>query len=247
MTEPLVYSRYRNQLENLLAADYRFRSFPDFLANGEQSQPTILLRHDIDFDIAKVRNLADIESEMGIASTFFFMIRTLHYNVFSPEGSHDIEHILSQGHNLALHFDCAAYSAEFAANEIGKAVNNEADLLANWFGKPVDIVSYHRPSPIVMTGDPQLSTPRPHTYQKVFTDSIVYLSDSRGQWRHGFPDTTEWFTARKSMQLLMHPIWWSDEPTSPQQSLEKYLMQTSEILSESTARNCTIFQQNRRE
>lgn len=236
----LIYSYYRDMLAKYRDAGYRYLSFPEALRDPSQQPSFVLIRHDIDFDLVAARKMAEIDFEMGIQSTFFFMVRTMHYNIFSAEGSAEIEKILQMGHHLGLHFDCAAYPDSFTVDELGAHCTREADMMEQWFDKPVEIVSFHRPSPIVMSGDPALSGHRPHTYQKVFTEKMHYYSDSRGEWRHNYPSELDTFTTRGSMHLLIHPIWWHEEAKLPLESMNDYIARSKTELRASAARNCTV-------
>ena len=83
-----THTSYREFLRVLARNGYLFAPFGDaeiLLESG--NRPFILLRHDIDFDLEAAARMARIEQEEGLRATYFFLIRTLHYNLFSREGS----------------------------------------------------------------------------------------------------------------------------------------------------------------
>jgi hypothetical protein len=237
-------SAYSAMLKRLLGEGYRFVTFPEAAPILKTGEPFVLMRHDIDFDLEKALKMAELEASLNVASTFFFMLRTTHYNVFSREGSAVVKSILSSGHHLGLHFDCASYSDD-SVEELCAAASLEAEMLESWFGCPVGVVSYHRPNAAVLSGNPALSAPRPHTYQSLFTGPIWYCSDSRGRWPADAPDKSTAFREKRPMHLLVHPIWWNEEPVGPYETLVRYIDASTDALKKSTAANCTVYQAGR--
>ena len=200
------------------------------------------MRHDIDFDVVAARVIAELEAEEGVRATYFFLIRTEHYNFLLPESTAAVERILGLGHHLGLHFDCAAYPPQFDRPQLAAACHKEAALLSKYFGTAVEIVSYHRPSSIVLTGDPELSAPLPHTYMARFTKEMRYCSDSRGEWRYGDPRMTPEYAAGLPMHILIHPIWWSHSRRQNTEVLDGWLKSRIASLEDSVAANCTVYQ-----
>jgi hypothetical protein len=191
--------------------------------------------------------MAEVEYEEGIRSTYFFLLRTNHYNLVSREGTSEVQRIIELGHNLGLHFDCAAYAVDTTEDDLCAACGKEADLLGSWFGRPVEVVSFHRPSSLVLTGNPALSAPRPHTYMACFMKEMNYCSDSRGEWRHGAPQSQAAFMERKPMQILIHPVWWSANGRGAKETLSGWLDRQIDSLEDSMAANCTIYAKRSRE
>jgi hypothetical protein len=242
LAESFTYPGYRQLIREYLTAGYHFARFPEAIGLcANSSQPLVLMRHDIDFDLSAALDMAQVEHEEGIQSTYFFLLRTEHYNVLSREGTAAVQGILDLGHNLGLHFDCGAYSEEATEDELCGACAREVALCELWFGRRVEIVSYHRPSPLVLTGNPALSAPLPHAYMACFTQQMKYCSDSRGEWRHGAPQSLAEFRDRKPMQILIHPVWWSSSPRQAQETLRSWLDRRICWLDESIAANCAIY------
>lgn len=237
-----THSGYRKLLCDMKSAGYRFLSFPEAEAALAEDPKFVLLRHDIDIDMAPALRMAEIEAEIGIRATYFFMERTETYNLFSAAASAAVSRILELGHHLGLHFDCASYPADFSIDELANACQTEAEVLEKWFGRTVSTVSYHRPNALVLTGSPALSAPRLHTYQKLFTGPISYLSDSRGCWSRGGPLDSDAFRDRRPLHILVHPIWWNGRAVSPFEALEQYSDRRRAFLQSELARNCGVYQ-----
>lgn len=235
-----THAGYRFLLSTLLDAGYAPAAFEEgerLLANGEQF---VLLRHDIDFDLAPALTMARTEAEMGIFSTWFVLLRTEHYNVFSVQGSNAVTDLLGMGHRLGLHFDCAAYPGA-SLEELNAACSKEARLLEEWFGVDVQAVSIHRPPALLVGSDRLLTAPRWHTYMPLFMRDICYLADSRGLWRYGEPLDSPAFAQRQPLHLLVHPIWWRDVETAPAQTLYDFIDRRHENLEASVAANSTVY------
>lgn len=235
-----THIEYRSLLSRLLEAEYRFAAFEESERLLDEGICFLLLRHDIDFDLSAALPMARLEAEMGVASTWFPFLRTEHYNPFSTEGSQSITEILSLGHRLGLHFDCALYPNASLA-ELNRACQREARMLEEWFGQEIGVVSFHRPTTSLIGNGAELTAPRLHTYQSLFVERITYLADSRGVWRYGQPLASQAFLARKPLHLLVHPIWWRDEETTPVQTLSDFIDRRSDQLEASVAANSTVY------
>jgi len=235
-----THADYRRLLSSLLEAGYVPAAFEDAAHLLESRERFVLLRHDIDFDLAPALAMARIEAAMDVFSTWFVLLRTEHYNVFSAQNCRIIEEILGLGHRLGLHFDCAAYP-DAALDELNVGCGREARLLEDWFGVEIAVVSIHRPPPFVIGSDQGLTEPRLHTYMQRFTREIDYLADSRGRWRYGEPLDSVAFVARNPLHLLVHPIWWREEAVAPLQTVYDFIDRRSRSLELSVAANSTVY------
>ena len=72
-------------------------------------RPLVIMRHDIDMDLEAALKISSLEKDLGIHSTYFFMVCCPLYNVFSSNGAEQVKEILAAGHHFGLHFDCALY------------------------------------------------------------------------------------------------------------------------------------------
>lgn len=235
-----THTGYRFLLSRLLEAGYTPAAFEDGEHLLENAERFVLLRHDIDFDLVPALAMARIEAEMGVFSTWFVLLRTEHYNLFSAEGSALIKEILGMGHRLGLHFDCAAYP-DAPLEELNAGCVREACVLEDWFGVDMPVVSIHRPPAFVIGNAESLTAPRLHTYLPLFTCRIHYLADSRGLWRYGEPLDSAAFLAGQPLHLLIHPIWWRERVVSPLQTLYDFIDRRHHHLEASVAANSTVY------
>ena len=234
------YSRYENFLVDLKEKGYQFTSFTEPLENLKNN-PSILLRHDIDFTLEKALEMAKVEKAQNISSTFFIMLSSVFYNVFTSESRELLKEILNLGHNLGLHFDCATYPDITNKKELKVKVALEVMALEGLTGRKVEIVSFHRPNELVLTGDPEITYPLEHTYMNKFTKEIEYCSDSRGMWKYGAPWERDSYKNNKSMHILIHPIWWESRPHAGFSILENFVLKKRKSDEIFLADNCTPY------
>ena len=68
-----------------------------------------ILRHDIDNSLEKAVKFAKLEKKMAIKATYFVLITSDFYNVFSDKSIKLLHQIIDCGHEIGLHFDETAY------------------------------------------------------------------------------------------------------------------------------------------
>ncbi len=236
-----TYFDYENIIRKLKNKGYAFVAFHEAENLLKKKKPFVLMRHDIDMDLEAALKLAKLEAKSKVFSTYFFLLRTEHYNVFSKEGSEIISNIVKLGHHLGLHLDCAQYPRNLSIKDMSKACNKEAEMLEEWFDKPVTIVSYHKPDARVLSGNPNASYPRKHTYMPIFNKKIKYFSDSKGKWKFGNPIESEEFKQGIPLHILIHPIWWNENSISAYETLLKFVQKKNDSLERSIARNCSVY------
>lgn len=202
-----VTGSYRDLLEAFFTAGYVARRFDDF----EPDQRHLLLRHDIDMSIARALELAELEHQMGVSSSYFVMITNELYNAFCSENARKLRKIIELGHDVGLHIDLAIYDIDEATYE--QVIRREVSLLEQIVDTRVTLVSYHRPATLLQGVDyerirlPGLIC----TYEPRYFREIGFCSDSRGGWYHGHPLDHEAVAAGRALQLVTHPIWWTAE------------------------------------
>lgn len=193
---------YRSLLEELQQRGYRGVGY-DTVASD---QPDLILRHDIDFWPEAALPVAAVERDLGLQADYFFLVTCPLYNPAAPSVRAVFAQLIGMGHRIGLHFDAALYPDD--PDSLNLAAAREAALLEDCCGKPVEMVSFHRPSPS-LHGSAAPIAGRPHAYQPRYFREIGYCSDSRGIWRFGPPLTQDAVANGRALQLLTHPIWWA--------------------------------------
>lgn len=186
------------------------------------NKPFILWRHDIDIELSAVRKMAKIEHNEGIKSTYFFMINSWFYNIFSIEGRYTINYVKELGHQVGLHCDLEVgrkdeIEKQYIENKVEKDFSLLDLMYPNIFERKV---SFHNPPSSVF----KLKFESFYsTYQDKFFSNIKYLSDSNRIWREGSPEI--WLNVNKNpkLSILLHPIIWAYPGESMTEGINFYL------------------------
>ena len=206
----LVLSRLSRQLyleflARAKARGFSFVRFENFLP-GRPPLPEryIVLRHDIDFAPVHSLEMAELEHEAGVASTFFVLVDGQFYNPLQKEVIEQLRRIHALGHEIGLHF--AVSSA--VESDIGREVAFRLEVLGALAGVTVRSFSQHDP---VNAGFASVSLPRGHSpcvdASAVIRDhELLYVSDSAMMWRRHTFDTA--LDEGRNLCLLAHPHSW---------------------------------------
>jgi hypothetical protein len=197
---------YCDFLAKARARGYSFVRFEDFLP-GAPPLPRryIALRHDVDFAPRHSLEMAELEHDAGVTSTFFVLVDGQFYNPLGAEVVRQIRRIRSLGHEVGLHF---AVSSAVDAGDIGKEVAFRLQVLSAIAGEPARSFSQHDP---VNAGFASVTLPPGHPacvdVTRVIRDhDLLYVSDSAMMWRrHTFESALD---EERNLCLLAHPHSW---------------------------------------
>lgn len=162
----------------------------------------------------------------GIRSTYFILLSSNFYNVYSKDNCISIWNIKNMGHEIGLHFDEQKYKSELdlyvddadKIELVKNAIINEANLLSEAIGCRIHTVSMHRPSKLILNANVQLPD-LVNSYGKKFFEEFKYVSDSRMCWR----EDIEKIIQQKNYQalhILTHPIWYTEAEHNMKSCLE---------------------------
>ena len=199
-----TYDAYRDMLRSLIDHGYAISSYLDW----EKTSRCAILRHDIDNDISKALDIARLEMSLGIKSTYFVLVTSDFYNIFSSLNEKLLQEIIACGHDIGLHFDEARYPDISTPKDISNHILEEAGVLSVATKKPVKTVSMHRPSKMMLESD--LCIPGMiNSYGHVFFNQFKYVSDSRRRWREPVEDI---IASEKydRLHILTHAIWYNN-------------------------------------
>ena len=210
-------------------AGYDFRSFDDF-----DAEYSIVLRHDVDFSPADAAKMAALEQQLGVTATYFILLTSAFYNPLAPDTKASVDDILAGGARLGLHFDASVYE------DLDEGFERERRIFEEGFGRPLEIVSLHRPRGFLDDNNRKLPGVR-HTYEDAFFRDLKYIADSGGSFAYGDPLDSEVFAQRKSIHLNLHPIWWMRDGDSPSEKLRSWQRDHLGHIAGETARNCRTY------
>jgi hypothetical protein len=221
----IVGEEYIDIIKTFLEAGYSFESFCN---RASTKKSAVLLRHDVDFSVEAALKVAKLDKELGVSSTFFFMLNSVFYNIFARKDYEQIVEIADMGHTVSLHMEKGFCNISQFAYKTHK-------IFCDWI-KSVEknIVSVHRPGSL--TPDCELPKGIKSVYDPEYTQDMKYFSDSGCKWYEN-PLTSQEFKERKNIQLLLHPIWWVYEGESVSEIFERFLAEREEILKEEIKKN----------
>jgi|TARA_B100001063_G_C16728788_1_gene538035 hypothetical protein len=199
----------------------------------ETNPNTIFLRHDIDFSIQDALIIAEKEKKLGVKSTFFFMLTSNMYNIFSSLNQERINQIINMEHKVSIHFDPTAHLSL-------DPFLDEKIIFEKTFNINVDIVSIHRPG-IFLKNNNQNLFDVPHTYQDRYFKNMRYISDSGGEDIQSKLNNYFADDSRVGLHLLLHPIWWTHQSPDPTSTLKRWISNQNDFFNSETELNCRAF------
>lgn len=189
---------YEGFLESFLQAGYEFQGFERDLA-----ERAVVVRHDVDLSVERAVEMARVEADLGVRSTYCVLLTSPAYNLL--EHVEDLAEIESLGHDVGLHFDTRHYWDDRpGVQTLESTVARELETLDRLVGSPVEVVSFHMPPEWVLGRAFEGFT---NAYHPRFFEDIDYVSDSAQKWREEpvFPGS-----APHRVQVLVHPGSWAD-------------------------------------
>lgn len=216
-----TYSAYGDMLVLIKENGYNFCSYHDH----SSTQRPCILRHDIDMDIQKAKEMASFEVKQSgkIRSTFFVLLRTDFYNPASSKNVRLLTDIMEMGHEIGLHFDEMAYVNLSSESDLRDAVKTEVSILSDIIRSEIKVISMHRPSKKTLESDYQFSGVV-NSYSSLFFRQFKYLSDSRHSWRLD-PVSEITSPENRKLHIVTHPIWYTEKLSCPHDNLVNFIKQ----------------------
>lgn len=218
-----TYKAYRELIDLLKEKDYTFCSYENYA----QSDRSVILRHDIDMDIGKAVKVGELEAQMGVSSTYFVLVTSNFYNVFSRRSQDMLRRLLDLGHAVGLHFDEAKYDCGPA--DLVLAMEQETTLLEHCLGCAVTSVSMHRPSAATLDADYRIREGKViNSYGSEFFRHHKYVSDSRRNWREDVLAIVSG-GAHSRLHILTHPFWYDEQELDAKEALRRFCLSRADV------------------
>jgi hypothetical protein len=160
----------------------------------------------VDLHIKPAYELARLEKECGIESSFLILTNADGYNPLSQNNRVMLREMADWGFDIGLHFDPTIYPT-FDAASLQKHVDFEATIISDITGKPVRSISLHNPS---IYNQYPLFEGYVNAYSDTLFSNENYISDSCMSFRD--KDVFTFFDKPldKPYQLLLHPLHFSE-------------------------------------
>ena len=236
--DQFTYEYYEELLKALIDNDYQFIFFNDFEEINEKDKKIILLRHDVDFDPFKAKNICKIEKKYNVQSTYFFMLNSKFYNIHNIEIYNILKEIIEEKNHVGIHFDEASYTYS-NSDELTNFIKKEIGFFEELLNQKIKIISFHRPTDNVLLN--KIKIPIFHTYQEIYAKKTKYLSDSKKMMKEG--DFIDIINSGKydKIQILIHPFWWNNKRTDPQSDYNEYVKMKTYELKKEISNNSKIY------
>lgn len=176
------------------------------LANWNNDSNCIILRHDVDLYVKPAFDLACLERECGVESSFLFLTNADGYNPLSKTNRNMIKQMADWGFDVGLHFDPTIYPT-FEADSLKKHVDFESKIISDITQKEVKSISLHNPS--IYNKYPIFEN-YVNAYSNTLFSDENYISDSCMSFRG--KNVLTFFNKEidKPFQLLLHPLHFSE-------------------------------------
>lgn len=205
------YEYYKHMLKMAIEEGYFLSSFERY---DKSNKKTVIIRHDVDYTLNGVYQLADIEKSLNVTATYMFRVHAHEYNLCAPHVMSMINYLKSHGHGIGLHYETTAIAIALKVDP-RKILENDITLLGQIIESTVRSGSEHRDISHVIHEAPyyhELHDPRDYfefwAMAPEYCREMKYLSDSNGVWREG--DLTQHIGRYDRFQILVHPDWWFD-------------------------------------
>ena len=210
---------YQSYLKLLSLLKENAYSFADY-HNWSEKQRCVILRHDIDNSPEKALEMAMLEYSEGVQSTYFVLLTSDFYNIFSKRTIECLRTIRKYRHEVGIHFDETQY--EIAnTEEYAFLIKMEASILSEAIGVPITTVSMHRPSENTL--ETNLEIPgMVNSYSRLFFKEFKYLSDSRRHWREPVEEIVR-SNQYERLHILTHAFWYSKQEQSIHDTVYRYV------------------------
>ena len=202
------YNEYKNII-NLIKSNL---PIIDFSEVTEKTEKFCVLRHDIEFSIDRAYELAKVEKELGVTSTYTVQVRNNTYNALSEKNIDLIKRIKDLGHHIGLHQNPPLMDLD----KLKTYVSVDIQMLEYYYGFYVDRFAFHRPKKEYLKEYFKLDG-KINCYDEKFFHyfdkkpnkiNVLYLADSNHEWKYGYPLDYD-FSKVNKLQLLTHPYSWT--------------------------------------
>lgn len=218
VTSTFNLEHYIKIINLMVVKHYDFR----LIGDNTEGDKFVFIRHDVDLSLSAARVIAQTEQACGIKSTFYFMMRSNFYNLFSPEAKKVVHTVSNLGHRIGLHFVCTTNNGEeFDPYHLEEAIQKEFSMISYYYN---DIfwktVSFHNPPKEVFSL--KLAN-YVNAYEDAYFRDIKYLSESNQNWREGDLYQIIENGHYNKLQIMFHPVLWVFGSHSIKATMESFL------------------------
>lgn len=186
---------YHALIRTALDAGFSPLPFTDASSPGRRS---LLLRHDVDYSLDMAVALGRVNADLGVAGTFFVLVRGHAYNPLAPTSLELLAELSSLGQRVGLHIP-GANARDLATDFDYLAGQVSLDRVFSWHNPTPEVIDLYR--------NQEQVDGLTNVYSKRFLDDALYCSDSN--FGRSYEELSAAFDgSRNGVHLLVHPINW---------------------------------------
>ena len=198
----------------------------------------ILLRHDVDYCLFTAAKLAEVNHAHSVTATFFILVSSPLYNIFSAEDCRSLRQIVNNGQNIGMHYhhtdgplNVDRLEREFSALRL---VVPEAQRVVAWHNPEGELEELNRQAN---------QAGFISTYENKFFGPDHYMSDSNMRRNSDEIILSIQQTRGQLLQVLLHPLIWLSGQTAMIPMLRAMLKSKEHRINEVFMENSVWFEQ----
>lgn len=217
LNNDFTFASYKQLLENFISRGYTFVSDASMFSS---SSKCILNRHDVDFYPSHALRLAEIENDLGLKSSYYFLLDSVFYNLLSNECYEIVQKIRDLGHDVNLHIDGNYGCSDLES--FRKKLSFQKNLWEGFFNYPLSSFTFHMNNEFTKNCNDLNYEGLLNSGLLARLPEVSYISDSNGFWGN---DPSFEYKSKLSQKILLltHPVWWSEVKMTPYERFESFL------------------------
>lgn len=234
---------YRYILRRALDLGYRFPLVRD-VAFGVREGRFFLVRHDVDISPWAAEEMAQVEREEGVCTTYYYRFHAPYYNLLDVKVVESVRRVAAMGHEVGLHYE-PGYFTELGQDPV-EGTRRDIALFEDVVGFETQTIAQHQPAQGPLLGE--ISDKHPCAYQRELVRDMPYFGDSGFHWREGCVCTK--LGEHEQIHTLIHPHSWTiyDRPWQDvlrahaddlsgrlRQEMEDYIVEVTDYLAKRPA------------
>lgn len=197
--------RYREILVKALEKGFSFQTFSNYIKRP--ASKVVLLRHDVDVSIEWALELAEVEHQLGIQSTFFIRLHSIFYNPIEDANIKRMNRLSQMGFEIGIHQELWKFT-----NDMQSAVEllrSERRLMEILLQREILGVATHLPNWNTFRMNPEFLSATGFSYRPgngAFNEGALFVSDSNSRWKSF--SLEEAIERADKVLANIHPVWW---------------------------------------
>jgi hypothetical protein len=196
---------YRGMLIKAKELGFAFQTFSEYLDNP--SKKVIMIRHDIDVSLEWALELAQIEYDLGICSTYFVRVHSTRYNLFDQHNYRRLHKLKNMGFEIGVHQEVCNFCN--TRDEAILLLKREKTVVESILGCHIRGVATHIPKSSLLKITQEVLEETLFDYTpggEIFNEGAIFVSDSNCHWKQ--------YSFERAILLSdkvlanIHPVWW---------------------------------------